>query len=31
MPKNKDDFDNFGKWQLNFWSWKTGKRHGKGH
>lgn len=24
-----DDFDNFGQGQLNFWSWKTGKRHEK--
>ena len=27
--KNKDDFDNFEKWQLTFRSWKTGKSHGK--
>ena len=24
-PKNKDDFDNFRNWQLNFKSWKTAK------
>ena len=29
--RNKDDFENFRKWQLNFRSWKTGKSHGKGH
>ena len=28
MPKNKDDFDSFQKWQLDFRSWKTGKSHG---
>ena len=30
IPKNKDDFDNFQKWQLDFRTWKTGKRHGIG-
>ena len=30
-PKNKDDFDNFRNWQLNFRFWKTAKSHGKGH
>ena len=29
--ENKDDFDNFRKWQLNFSSWKTGKSHEEGH
>ena len=24
-PKNKDDFDNYQNWELNFRSWKTGK------
>ena len=24
MPENRDDFDNFRKWQLNLRSWKTG-------
>ena len=28
-PENKDDFDNFRKWQLNLRSWKIGKGHGK--
>ena len=30
IPENKDNFDNFRKWQLNFRLWKTGKSHGKG-
>ena len=25
IPKNKDDFDNFQKWQLDFRTWKCGK------
>ena len=29
IPGNKDDFENFRKWQLNFRSWKTGKGHGR--
>ena len=29
--KNKDIFDNSGKRQLNFRSWKTGRSHGKDH
>ena len=31
IPKNKDDFENFQKWQLNFRPWEIGKSHGKGH